>query len=171
MVNQKTREGGSRVEFINPLFKDNEIVKPKKIEERVIKKTDQIRAVRNDKTHNIKFPVTPIVQLKLKSHCKQAARLYRGLTKESLSQTKFNTFLLRYGLKNDYIQRWDHEYKDTKVYMHTNILETEYEEIGGPHGLSVRKGLSDRKVVYQVMLSVLNWLEGGGEIEKIIQQS
>lgn len=159
------------MEFINPLFKNNEIVKPKKTEERAIKQTDRIRAVRNDKTHNVKFPVTSVVQLKLKSHCKQAARIYRALGKEPLSQTKFNTLLLRYGLKNNRILRWDHEYKDTKVYMHTNVLETEFEEIGGPHGLSVRKGLSDRKVVYQVMLSVLSWLEGGGSIEKIIQQS
>jgi hypothetical protein len=38
--------------------------------------------------------------------------------------------------------------------MHTNVLETEYEEIGGPQGLSVRKGMSDRKVVYQISLVV-----------------
>lgn len=159
------------MEYINPLFKNSEIVKPKKTEEQKIKQMDRIRAVRNDKTHNIKFPVTSVVQLKLKSHCKQAARLFRAVGKEPLSQTKFNTLLLRYGLRKEHLQRWNHEYKDTKVYMHTNVLETEYEEIGGPHGFSVRKGLSDRKVVYQVMLSVLNWLEGEGDIEKIIQQS
>jgi hypothetical protein len=39
--------------------------------------------------------------------------------------------------------------------MHTNVLEIEYEEIGDPHGLSIRRGLSDRKVVYQIMMSVL----------------
>ena len=157
------------MDYINPLFKDSAIVKPKKPAGQKKKNLERVRAVRNDKTHNVKFPVNQIVQLKLKSHCKQAARLYRALAREPLSQTKFNTLLLRYGLKNDHIQRWDHEYKDTKVYMHTNVLETEYEEIGGPHGLSVRKGLSDRKVVFQVMLSVLYWLEGEGEIEKIIQ--
>jgi hypothetical protein len=159
------------VEFINPLFKENEITKLKKPTEVGMKTSTKKRAIRSDKTHNVKFPVSSVVQLKLKSHCKQAARIYRLQGKEPLSQTKFNTLLLRFGLKNTVIQSWDHAYQDTKIYMHTNVLETEFEEIGGPHGLSVRKGLSDRKVVFHIMLSVITWLEGEGSIEEIIQQS
>lgn len=88
--------------------------------------------------------------------------------RQPLSQTKFNTILLRFGLQHDDILLWDTPYMDSKVYMHTNILETEYSDIGGPHGLAIRKNMSERKVVYHVMISVLKWLEGEGQIEKII---
>lgn len=157
------------MDYINPLFSNNEITKTKqKPAKPTQNKPPRIRSVRKDKCRNVKFPINNITQMKLKSLAKQASRLYRAQGKEPLSQTKFNTFLLRFGLENESLVYWDHEYKDTKVYMHTNILETEYENIGGPHGLSVRKGLSDRKVVYHIMLSVLKWLEGEGSLEKII---
>jgi hypothetical protein len=157
------------VDYINPLFKNTEIVRATRPATIQSKKVTTVRAIRKDLKHNIKFPVSPIVQMKLKSFCKQAARIYQSQRKDPLSQTKFNSELLRYGLQHEAILHWQHDYKDTKVYMHTNILETEYTEIGGPHGLAIRKNLSERKVVYQIMLSVLNWLEGEGNIEKIIQ--
>lgn len=156
------------MDYINPLFNNNEKTKLKRPAATKNEKHIRTRSVRSDKCRNIKFPIDTLMQIKLKSFAKQAARIYRAKGKEALSQTKFNTLLLRYGLENGSILCWNHEYKDTKVYMHTNILETEYEEIGGPHGLSVRKGLSDRKVVYQIMFSVLKWLEGEGSLEKII---
>ncbi|WP_274856883.1 hypothetical protein [Bacillus methanolicus] len=154
--------------YINPLFNKPTIINEIKLKEKTLTKAVKNRAVRKDKTHNIKFPVSPIIQMKLKSYCKQAGRIYKKQGKEPLSQTKFNTLLLRFGLQHEEILKWTHDYNDTKVYMHTNILETEYTEIGGPHGLAIRKNLSDRKVVYQIMLSVLQWLEGGGTLEKIL---
>lgn len=158
------------MDYINPLFNNIEISNEKKTPtpSQPIRVSTK-RAVRSDKCHGIKYPVSPVIQMKLKSYRAEAARIYKSQRKVPLSQTKFNTELLRFGLRNEHILTWQHEYKDTKVYMHTNLLETEYIEIGGPHGLAIRKNLSERKVVYQVMLSVLKWLEGGGTIEKILQ--
>ncbi len=82
--------------------------------------------------------------------------------------TKFNTLLLRYGLNNEQILIWTQEYSDSKVYMHTKLLETEYTEIGGPYGLAVQKNISERKVVFFIIMSVLEWLDGGESIEEII---
>ena len=159
---------GERMGYINPLFDKPEITIPKKAPEKKSQNPIKKRTIRKDKTHNIKFPVSPVTQMKLKSLCKQAARMYREQGREPLSQTKFNTLLLRYGLQHEVILQWTHEYSDTKVYMHTNILESEYIEIGGPYGLAIRKNLSERKAVYQIMNSVLKWLEGEGTLEKII---
>jgi hypothetical protein len=160
------------MEYINPLFNNTEKTKEKRIisdQPKSNSKTKTIRATRSDKKHNVKFPVTPIIQMKLKSYCKQANRIYRLQGIESLTQTKFNTLILQYGLKHKELINWNHEYKDTKVYMHTNILEIEYErEIGGPHGLAIQKNISERKIVFQVVHSVLKWVEGEGSIEKIL---
>lgn len=155
------------MDYINPLFNE-EIPKLKNQAAAKNEKQIRTRSVRSDKCRNIKFPIDALMQMKLKSLARQAARIYKEGGKEPLSQTKFNTLLLRFGLGNVSLIDWDHQYKDTKVYMHTYILELEYEEIGGPHGLSVRKGLSDRKVVYYILKSVLEWLEGEGSLEKII---
>lgn len=165
---QRGREKG--MEYINPLFKNA----PEKIQpitnsaKKKQSKTSPARAVRSDKTHNVKFPVSSIMQMKLKSLCRQAGRIYKEQRKEPISQTKFNTILLRYGLQHTEIINWTYEYSDTKVYMHTNILEAEYMDIGGPYGFAVRKNLSERKVVFQIMNSVVRWLEGEGSLEKII---
>lgn len=161
------------MEYINPLFNHREITnkpnsKNKKSQTESYKPR---RETRKDKTHNVKFPVTPSQQVQLKSLCQQGKRLIklRGEDPQKLTQTKFNTYLLRYGLANQHLLLWTFEYKDTKTYMHTNLLETEYEnEIGGPFGLKVRKNLTDRKVVTFIILSVLKWIEGEGSIEKIL---
>lgn len=165
---QKSEKEGERMDYINPLFNEPAITKLNKVTKKKTQTPVKQRAVRKDKTHNIKFPVSPLIQMKLKSFCKQAARIYREQGKEPLSQTKFNTLLLRFGLQHEEILEWTHDYSDTKVYMHTNILETEYTEIGGPHGLAIRKNLSERKAVYHIMNSVLKWMEGEGSIEKVI---
>lgn len=156
--------------YINPLFTNIEITKEKKtlpVQTAVSKQKN--RAPRKDRTHDLKFPVSSITQMKLKSYLKQAQRLAKMKGQVELKQTKFNTLLLQFGLKHKEILNWNHEYRDTKVYMHTTLLETEYLiEIGGPHGLAIQKNRSERKVVYHIILSVLNWLEGGGSLEAIL---
>ena len=154
--------------YINPLFNNSDITNKKPVYEKDKPVKRQMRAPRKDKTHSIKFPVTVPMQMKLKSYCKQAARINKHLGKVPLTQTKFNNQLLRFGLKHENILRWDFEYIDTKNYMHTNILEIEYEELGGPHGYSVRKSISDRKAVFFIIQSVLKWLEGEGSLEKVL---
>jgi len=64
---------------------------------------------------------------------------------------------------------WNKPYQDTKRYMHTQPLETDYQEIGGPFGLSTQKQLSDRRVVYYLVISALDWLRKEGDYEKILQ--
>ncbi|WP_282155809.1 hypothetical protein [Cytobacillus gottheilii] len=165
------------MEYLNPIhsFKQNNVPKAqnKNSYEEISnlsyheqKKTRQKRA---DATHSIKFPVDPIERMKLKTYCKQAKRILEQAGKPPLSQTRFNNALLRFGLKNQQHIDWNLNYKDSGVYMHSNLLESEYQDIGGPHGIAVRKNLSERKVVYLVMLSVIRWLEGGeGTLEKIL---
>lgn len=169
---KKGEEGrrGRGMDYINPLFNNNSTkLTPVQKKETISKKQTKVRATRKDKTHNIKFPVSSsVVQMKLRSHAKQLSRLKQKQGKEPISQTKFNTLLLKYGLEHPHLIDWEIEYLDSKVYMHTNILETEYSEIGGPHGLSIRKNASDRKVVYLIVHSVLKWLEGEGRIETFI---
>jgi hypothetical protein len=159
--------------YINPIFNEPKIINDKKVEKKVpeskVIKPSKPRAIRKDKTHNIKFPVSPMDQMKLRSYCQQAKRINKLQRKEPITQTKFNTLILSYGLKHKEILSWTQDYNDSKKYMHTNILETEYDiEIGGPFGLAIQKNLSDRKVVFHIIHSVLQWLEGGGNIEKII---
>jgi hypothetical protein len=156
------------MEYLNPLFNNNFSTSSSIANENQTKKLTKPRAFRKDKTHNIKFPVDSVTQMKLRSYCKQLERICRQQGKEPISQTKFNTLLLRYGLKNDSLIGWNGEYHDSKVYMHTNVLETEYIEIGGPYGLAIQKNLSDRKVVYHIIHSVLKWLEGEGRIEMFL---
>ncbi|KZE67998.1 hypothetical protein AWM68_17660 [Fictibacillus phosphorivorans] len=154
--------------YINPLFNDQPIKRDKPNEPAKKTKVSKARATRIDKKHNIKFPVSAINQMKLKSYCKQVGRIYRSQGKEPLSQTKFNTLLLRFGLKYEDLIQWEGQYTDTKVYMHTNLLEHEYSDIGGPFGFAIEKNLSERKVVYFIIHSVLNWLEGEGSLDKIL---
>lgn len=160
------------MEYVNPLFKEQRIIKkenkinPSKILEGKVKKD---RKVRSDKTHNLKFPVSSIEKMKLKYLCKQVQRRAEEQGTEPIRQTKLNTLLLLYGINNQHILSWDWPYKDSKNYMHTNPLETIYErEIGGPFGLAIQKGFSERKTAYMVIMSVLRWLEGEGNIEKIL---
>lgn len=152
------------MEYINPLFGEQKIIKKEKLVPIPTYTTKKVRATRSDKKHSIKFPVSSVNQMKLKSLVRQAKRI-RG----DITQTVLNTLLLKYGLAHRDLLRWDFEYQDTKVYMHTNLLEMVYErEIGGPHGLTIQKNLTDRKVVYHIILSVLQWLERGGSIEEIL---
>lgn len=155
------------MEYLNPIFNEQKVTENNKKAYTV--KNTKPRKTRNDKTHNIKFPITNIEKMKLQSLCRQIKRRQKEKGKEIIEQTKLNTLLLEYGLNNPILIKWDKPYRDSKQYMHTNILETSYDrEIGGPFGFSVRKGISDRKTVYIVISSVLDWLEEGGHIEKIL---
>lgn len=158
---------GRGMEYINPLFSDSgKVLKDEQTRRKRVRNEKNGRAVRSDKTHSIKFPVTPVSQMKLRSHLRQAKRLYPH---KNLTQTTFNTLLLRYGMNHPEIIKWNQPYRDTKVYMHTKILKKEYEIYFGPHGFSVQKNMSDRKAVHHIILSVLSWLERGGTYEEIIQ--
>jgi hypothetical protein len=162
------------VEYINPIFKNKNTINDKTKKTSVRPQQPQnpkVRAYRSDKQHNIKFVVTPVLQMKLKSFLRVGKKIYerQGKNPNVLTQTKFNTSLLRFGLKNPNLIKWDWEYRDSKIYMHTQLLKKEYEmEIGGAHGLTVRKRATDRKVVSFIIYSVIQWLEGSGDLEKII---
>lgn len=151
---------------LNPLF--NEIGnRPSNRTKKTVYVAQQ-RKERSDKQKNIKFPVDHLFHLKLRTLCRQAAPAYQRKYRKPLSQTKFNTLLLRYVLNHVDMVSWELEYSDSKRYLHTNILKSEYKEIGGPYGLSIRIGFSDRKTVYMMMRAGLKWIERGGEIEEIL---
>lgn len=161
------------MEYINPLFKEQKIIneqpKTQLIADNKEERNKKARKTRIDKTHKLKFPVTNIEKMKLQSLCKQVQRTLKARGFEPIQQTKLNTLLLQYGISNQTIISWDWPYQDSKQYMHTNLIELDFErEIGGPYGLAIQKGLSERKTVYMVIMSVLKWLEGGGNIEQII---
>jgi hypothetical protein len=156
------------VESLNPMFQNNH---QKKI---ILKKEDpesfkKKRQPRSDKCHNIKFPVTPMMQMKLRTLCKQMERFLQSKGGHPITQTAFNTTLLQFGLSHIDIVEWVQDYKDTKTYMHTMLKENSYKVIGGPYGLAIQKQLSERKVVFIIMASVLHWIEKGGSLEEILQ--
>ncbi|MEY8742846.1 hypothetical protein AB9M62_25615 [Bacillales bacterium AN1005] len=160
------------MEYLNPLFNEQRIIKKENRanQSKTLEgKRNKDRKVRSDKTHNLKFPVSSIEKIKLQSLCKQVQRKSEGKGTDPIRQTKLNTLLLLYGINNQHLISWDWPYKDSKYYMHTNPLETIYKrEIGGPFGLAIQKGLSERKTAYMIIMSVLKWLEGEGNIEKIL---
>jgi hypothetical protein len=166
----RKREGGEEeVSFINPISK-HILEEPKPLRDKIQEgKAANTQPPRRGKTHNIKFPVSPMLQMKLKTYCKQSIRLCRAQRVPPLSQTMFHNRLLRFGLDHPKLIQWGLQYEDTKTYMHVTPLEKEYElEIGGPYGLAICKNLSDRKVVYIIIASVLLWMEKEGSLEKIL---
>lgn len=123
------------------------------------------RQVRSDKCRDIKFPVSKYEQVRLKTACKQADLIYKKIHgyDQKLSQTSFNTLMLNYALKHMDSLKWERPYKDTKKYMHTKPTESEYLLIGGINGLSTKEGISDRKLVYCLVITILEILEREGE--------
>ncbi len=158
---------------LNPFFSEKKIPerKPVVINSPVnpaqSKKSIKPRKTRSDKTHNLKFPVTPVEHMELRTTCKQVSNLYKQLKNDDLTQTKFNTYLLNYALKNLAIVNWNRPYQDSKKYMHVTPLETIYQDIGGPHGLAIQKGISERKVTFYLVLSALKFIKGDGDYAKI----
>ena len=119
----------------------------------------------NSLQQNIKFPVDPVMKLKLRTMCKQASRL----NNMDISQTKFNTLLLRYGIQQIETVDFSIPYQDSKVYMHSNLKKNgEYPIIGGPYGIAIRYGISERRAVYCIMVAMIRWVEQSGKLEKIL---
>lgn len=159
--------GGNHI----PLFKTSNIKKAAvTAQNKPTPISKKIRKPRSDKCHDIKFPVTITEQIRFKTQCKHADYYYRkkyGYDKK-LTQTHFNTLLLRYSLDNEHKVKWDRSYRDSKSYMHTKPIEGEYERIGGPYGYSTRKVMSDRKVVYHLVISALEVLEREGNYHDLL---
>lgn len=153
---------------LNPIFDEIKSNKVPKTISQPKEKPTKPRKERSDKTHNVKLPVDHILHMQLRRYVKLAYSLYMKKTGKPLSQTKFNTLLLRYVLNHQEIINWDWPYQDSKRYMHTNLLKSEHREIGGPYGLAIQKGFSERKTVYIMIKSGIQWLERGGDLEKII---
>lgn len=162
---ENLNEGGEGMKYIDPIFSNhnNNLIKIQK------QTSTKLRQTRSDKTKDVKFPTNQILYMKLKTMCKQASDLNKKRGEEPLTQTKFNTLLLRYGLNHLDIVDWETPYQDTKLYMHSNILELEYKKIGGPYGIAIGKGLSERRTVYCIIHAVVKWIERGHLLEEIIQ--
>jgi hypothetical protein len=164
ITTKREGKGGERMDFISPVSKNGN-----SNSNREFKAAKKIRATRCDKLHPIKFPVDPMQTMKLRRYKELANRIHNLSGNEKLEQAEFNNALIKFGLKNLNIIDWKMEYQDTKKYMYTKLLETEYSSvIGGPYGLSIQKGVSDRKLVYLIIFSVVTWLERGGNLEEII---
>lgn len=150
--------------FINPIKKN---IHNNRDQDQTVKTiSNTMRKKRSDKKHTTKFPVDHMLAVRLKTACKQ---LNRNRI-EKLTQTEFNTKLLEFGLSRIELIDYSLSYKDTKQYMQIKLLESEYQSsIAGPYGIAVRMNLSERKVVYFIVHSVLLHFERGGNIEEIIQ--
>lgn len=156
----KKSEVEGEMKYINPIKNYTEIKKNES------ENKQKKRSTRKDKKHNIKFPVDSVTQMKLRSYFREAKRI----SSKKITQTQFNTSLLQFGINHQHLINWELKYIDTKVYMHTNIHEIIYEnEIGGPHGLAIRKHMSERKVVYHIVTSILLWIEREGSLDEILQ--
>ena len=156
--------------FFNELKKKNP--KPKAIQktssENPSHQITSVRKVRKDKQHDIKFPVDYVMKVKLRTLCKTLSPKYHQKTGKPLTQTACNTLLLRFGLARWKDVNYAMDYKDTKEYMHTYLLETEYGQKGGLHEVAILKDLSDRRVVYFMIHHAVAWLERGGSVEEIL---
>lgn len=157
------------MESLNPMFQNTHSKKGISIKKESETLPPKKRQIRSDKCHNIKFPVTPIMQMKLRTYCKQINGQSLNLNGQVLSQTIFNTTLLQFGLSRTEIIEWNLTYEDTKTYMHTMLKEPYYQRIGGPYGIAIQKHLSERKAAFMIIASVLSWIEKGGSLEEIIQ--
>lgn len=159
---------------LNPFFEE---MKKKDPKPKAIQKTSSggsshkitsVRKVRKDKQHDIKFPVEYVMKVKLRTLCKTLNPIYKQKTGKSLTQTACNTLLLRFGLTRWKDVNYAMDYADTKEYMHTYLLETEYGERGGLHEVAILKDLSDRRVAFCMIHHTVAWLERGGSIEEIL---
>ncbi|MDQ0255506.1 hypothetical protein J2S74_002888 [Evansella vedderi] len=120
------------------------------------------RKTRWDKTKDIKIPLTEQQRMDLRKHFKRYQMLNR-----TTSQTVFNTQLFRFALRNidSGIVKWDLPYKDTKRYAHIKPNMVESNLVGGINGYAIEKGLSERQTVHRMVISVLEFLNKGGELE------
>jgi hypothetical protein len=108
------------------------------------------RKQRSDKTHDIKFPVTPEQKAEIrrlaKSNGMKGKETYYA-TKMLLSALSFCKTLPEYN------------YNDTKLYMHVKPTETYYEMV---FALAANHGISERQAVTRLVIYVLN--QRGGRV-------
>lgn len=146
-----------------PFFKIDEEKEVPQTSKPKLQPAKKFRKVRSDKHRDIKFPVSKEEQIRLKIACKLANSQLHNDNQE-MKQTRFNTLLLEYSLKNNLdTLNLDRLYKDSNLYMHTKPSGREYEIIGGPHGLSTRNGISDRRLVYCLVITALETFERKGD--------
>ena len=159
---------------LNPFFEE---LKNEKNKSNIIQKTPledpsyqikSVRKVRKDKQHNIKFPVDYVMKVKLRMLCKKWGPTFKKKSGRPLTQTYLNTLLLRFALSHQKEVNFSIAYKDTKEYMHTQLLETEYSQSGGLRDIAILHDLSDRRLVYCMIQYAVTWLERGGSIEEIL---
>ncbi len=130
----------------------------------------RIRKTRSDKKHILKFPTDDILAIKLKTLWKQAVAFQREHGAPEWSLTEFNSRLLVHALENQGIIDFTGPYRDTKRYFHVKILETDYQQfISGSYGIAVRENLSERRVVFYAIQSMVSWLEKGGGLKNVLQ--
>lgn len=159
---------------LNPFFEElkNERNKPKAIQKTSFEDPSyfirSIRKVRKDKQHDIKFPVDYAMKVKLRTLCKTGNYIYKKKYGKPLTQTIFNTQLLRFSLVRRNDVEFSIAYKDTKEYMHTHLLETEYNQQGGLRDIAIAHDFSDRRAVYCMIHYAVSWLERGGSLEEIL---
>lgn len=165
------REEGKMLDNLNPLFNDPKPINKKRslVEKNTnVLKPKNKRSPRSDKGHPVKFPVKLEHQIKFKSSLK---RFKFHFPEIEIKQTKYNTLLLWYALDNVHIVDWEMEYIGTSEHhMTTKLPEYRFLEIGGENGLAMIKGLSDRKAVFKMTISALNYIEKGGYYGEILQQ-
>lgn len=126
------------------------------------------RKVRSDKGHDVKFPVSDELKFRFKTLLKQFLFHHPTI---SMTQTKFNTHLLRYSLQNKKIINWHLNYVDQhKYFFHTKLPEGEFNYIGGLYGLADQKGLSYRQTVFFMVVSSLIYFERKDDFNEIVQQ-
>jgi hypothetical protein len=99
------------------------------------------RKTRSDKTHDIRFPVTP----------DQKALIRRLARANDMKETQFTTKLLMTAL-SAYPVLPEYDYHDTKLYMHVKPKEIDYQKV---FDLAVKYGISERQTVTRLIISIL----------------
>ncbi|MDX8367159.1 hypothetical protein [Cytobacillus sp. IB215665] len=123
----------------------------------VKRKTSTQRRTRFDKVAVMKFPVTEEQHVQLR-------RQYQFLKNriDAGSITEFLTKLLRFGLKHPELIRRSIPYKNTGTYKTVKPNQIEKDMITD---LSIEWGLSERQALQRVMVSVIGYLQRGGQIK------
>lgn len=116
-----------------------------------------------DKTHSMKFPVTMKQEMEIRKLWKRHKSTLEVIHDRDISLTKFNTMLLRFGLRNKDIVR-EHLYENTGTYKTVKPNQVEYELIGGIEGMAINLGVSERRALTYIMLSVLEYMSSGGQL-------
>lgn len=159
-------------ENLNPIFSNKQHQKGEKdlsVQPIPTIKKSTSRSPRSDKLHQIKFPVSTSHVIAFKTSIKRFLMHYPEI---KLTQTKYNTLLLQYALDNPSIVNWNQDYIGTSdKHMTTKLKIARYNEIGGINGISVEKGISERKAAYMMTLSALYDIEKREGYYEILQQT